>query len=392
MIYLDNASTTKLHPKVLEAMMPYLTDEYGNAGAIYSFGVSARQAVERAREQVAALIGAEAPEQILFTSGGTESNSWVFFNTSIEAYNSSRNTVVVSSVEHDSVLKAAKRLEEHYGFNGIRLGVTETGVVSRREVERGITTSTALCSVMLVNNEVGSINDAELIGEICKDKGATFHCDAVQAPGCVNIDVEKIKCDFLSLSSHKLHGPKGVGALYVRDTRLLNSMVLGGVNQEFGFRGGTENVPGIVGFGKACELVPGNMAKAVDHVSYKEVKKAFHSRLIASLMGSAGGKRIKMHINAGSLASDGKVLNIRFDGVDAETLVLIAGTKGLCISAGSACHSRNQEPSHVLKAIGLKDDEARESVRISFSDFNTLKEVRDGAQILAKSLLVYSQI
>lgn len=385
MIYLDNAATTRVAPEVLEAMMPYLTDQYGNAGATYSFGVSARQAVEKAREQVAAYIRADNPEQVIFTSGGTESNNWVF--DIWEGLD-----VLVSKVEHDSVLRSAlgrRKGKTHY------IDVKNDGSVDLDDLRKKIAKPDTLVSVMYVNNELGTINDIESVGKICKeDNQVLFHCDAVQAPGCVVIDVNKIKCDYLSLSSHKLHGPKGVGVLYARRPEALDPMIVGGHNQEFGLRGGTENVPGIVGLGKACELMASkqNFSKIVDHTSFEEIKRAFYTRLLACLMGSTSKKRVRVRVNGDSLDSHGKVLNIRFDGIDAETLVLIAGAHGLCISAGSACRSREQEPSHVLSAIGLSDDEARSSVRISFSTQSTLAEAREGAQILAKALCAYCSI
>lgn len=372
MIYLDNAATTQIHPDVLEAMMPYLKNEYGNAGALYGLGRNAANAISHARQQVADFIGA-SPEQIIFTSGGSEANNMVFKGVKSYLEKIGKKHIIVSAVEHDSVLKAAKSLCTKDGFYTRFLGVNTSGIIDLDELRSLLDDEEAgLVSVMYVNNETGSVNPVNEIGAMCEERGILFHTDCVQAAGCYPINVEKIKCDFLSISAHKIHGSKGAGALFVRNKDVLTPLICGGASQEFGLRGGTENVSSIVGFGKACEIINDDSAVygTVPHSS----KLLFFMCLKAELIQKGLGDII--HTNGNPLKTHGKILNLRFENVDAETLLLMLDTKGICISAGSACRSHESEPSHVLTAMGLSADEARDSVRISFSANNNAEEVK----------------
>jgi cysteine desulfurase len=265
------------------------------------------------------------------------------------------------------------------------IGVCKNGVVSAENLKEALTDDVCLVSVMFVNNEIGTVNNVREIGEICKKKGVLFHTDCVQAAGCHKIDANEIQCDFLSISSHKIHGPKGVGALFVRDPKSIDPIIYGGRHQEFGLRGGTENVAGIVGFGKACEMAALEL-KHPDNASLWW-KKLFYKKLMAALPNSFVHK---IRLNGESYLTKGKILNLRIDGVDAETLVLMLDPMGVCISAGSACRSYESEPSRVLLAMGLSPDEARESVRISFSKFNDRSDIKKAATVFAECVRALS--
>lgn len=371
MVYFDNAATTKIHPEVLEAMLPFLTDNYGNPGTMYAAGRMARGAVEHAREQVAAMFHC-SPSQVIFTSGGSEGNNMVLREF---------NAGIVSTTEHDSVLRMAEDSGEW--IESRKLGVCREGFVTEErakavfEHESNGFGRKIFASVMYVNNETGAVNDIPMLAALAHRNRMAFHTDCVQAAGTHELDVGALGCDFATVSSHKIHGPKGVGAVFTKNANLLDPLIWGGTNQEFGLRGGTENVAGIVGFGKACELLNGHEKENLTKVS--TVKEKFYQELLRSI----GDLREIMHVNGPSVMEPGKVLNLRFDGLDGETLVLAADLRGLCISVGSACTSGDLEPSHVLLAMGLSEDEARSSVRVSFSVMNTLEEAVEGAEVLA---------
>lgn len=372
MIYLDNAATTQIDPVVLEAMWPYLATEYGNPGGLCGLGRSANAAVQTAREKVAQFVKA-SPEQVIFTSGGSEANNLVFHGIKDYLKRHGKTHILVSAIEHDSVLKAVQSLEKE-GFTveliPPLLGVATIAVEDIRPMLR---LETGLVSVMYANNETGDISNVADIGRECRAAGILFHTDCVQAAGCLELDVDKFSCDFLSISSHKIHGPKGVGALFVRDKSLLTPLIYGGSSQEFGLRGGTENVAGIVGFGKACELAQDHLYKKADvEYAFREViGEAIRSRRINGIHvnGAPREKRIW------------KTLSISVDGIDAQTLLLLLDTNGVCASAGSACCSHDNIPSHVLTAIGLTDKQARETLRFSFSRMNRVEETRQAAEI-----------
>lgn len=385
MIYLDNAATTPVAPEVFEVMQPYLTERYGNPGSLHSPGRAARKAVENARAQVADLIGAQ-PGQVVFTSGGSEANSLALLGVLPELMRRGRLGVLSDRMEHDSVLCAIRAMQERCGGLSVGYaGVTPVDArgVSLTDLARRISERTGLVSVMYVNNETGAINPVNMIGELCRRYGALFHTDCVQAAGMRPICAPRIGCDFLSISSHKLHGPQGVGALYVRDAALISPLICGGAAQEFGLRGGTENVAGIVGFGAACAIASRYRA---EHESICTVHKhRFYSALRAELEKLGSG--LTPEINGPPISAPGRILNLRFDGVDAETLVLLADANGLCISAGSACRSHEQEANRTLLAMGLTPEQARCSVRISFSAQDQDETVREAARILARCVL-----
>lgn len=378
MIYLDNAATTLMDPRVLDAMLPYLTDEYGNAGSLHTAGRQAYHAVEEAREKVAALFSC-LPGQVIFTSGGTEGN-----NAVIRHFAYHGRTLLTSDTEHDSVNHCA----DFYAKLGLmrRLGVCDltnpNGTVNM-DVLRAVRTDFGACSVQYVNNETGAVNPVQEIGELCTKNGAWFHTDCVQAAGYFPINVNEILCDFATVSAHKIHGPKGVGALYVRSPDKFNPMIRGGSEQEFGLRGGTENVAGIVGFGKAVELSLDEMERTRREMPI--LKSTFYMGLMTGLSRAEVPLGI-VHINGLDLREDGRILNLMIHGVDGESLVLAMDAAGVCISAGSACRSKTVQPSHTLTAMGLSEEEARQSVRISFARTDTISEVYDASQIMANAV------
>lgn len=381
MIYLDNAATTQIDPKVLKAMMPYLTDQFGNPGTVYNLGRQARSAVENARAQVARFLNCE-PDQVIFTSGGTEANNMVFTISQHYLSEIGRKHILISAVEHQSVLKSAQNLCIKHGFQTELFPVGRWGKTSSVLLRDALKDNTGLVSVMYMNNEIGLVNAVNLIAKACHENGTLFHTDCVQAAGSISIDVQKIGCDFASISAHKIHGPKGVGALYIKDKSLFEPMILGGSNQEFGMRGGTENVAGIVGFGAACELL---MDSAIDQSAFRidDMKHLFFNTLCEHL--TLHGFPNAVSVN-GCMPFGTKTISLRCDGVDAETLVLMLDGYGVCISAGSACNSKEQVPSHVLKAIGLTDDQARSSFRVSFSRMNTAEEAERAGRIIAECI------
>lgn len=389
MIYLDNAATTQVDDVVIDSMLPYFTKKFFNPGAIYSSGRDVMCAIERARAQVASLIGAEQ-NQVFFTSGGTEANNMVFqlasskmplFYEHGSAY-VQKDKVLISAVEHDSVSGAAYAHSRSRVFVET-IDVCEHGTIRKDALlDRLSKYDVGIVSVMAVNNETGSVNQVSEISRICSEYGAMFHTDCVQAVGSIHIDVNDIGCDFLSLSSHKIHGPKGVGALYIRNPSefsIHDTLIAGGLHQEGGLRGGTENVPGIVGFGKACEILQSTFEEQIKHTSL--IKQIFYTTLTQEL--DRLGILECMHINGEGVVRPGKILNIRFDGVDSETIVLLADSSGVCVSAGSACRSGESKPSKTLIAMGLEPEQARGSIRVSFSKTNTEDDAVMAAKIIA---------
>lgn len=366
-------------------MMPYLTEEYGNAGSIYKFGRTANAAIQKARAQVATLFNCQS-ENVVFTSGGSESNNTVFKGLKHRLLDTGKKHLVVSAIEHDSVLKAAEMLTKD-GFYITYVQPDVSGIITARAVESAIQEDTGLVSVMFVNNETGAVNDIKEIGDICRQHNVLFHTDCVQAAGQYVIDVNKCCIDFASVSSHKIHGVKGVGALYIKSPDIL-PLVCGGAEQEFGLRGGTENVAGIVGFGKAAQLTVDNLRS--DLIQASMMKQRFYMTLRETLT-SIGVEFDCVHINGHPVIEPGKILNLRVDGVDAETLLLMLDAKDICISAGSACRSHEAEPSHVLLAMGLSREEARSSVRISFSKYNKAEEVVEAAERVALCIKTLQQ-
>lgn len=370
MIYLDNAATTKISLKVYEKMLPYLQEEYGNPGSLHSLGRRANNAVAKARQQVADFINAD-PSQIIFTSGGTEANNLVFSLCSNTNYSS-----LVSAGEHESVLKAGR----NYSHVCNTIPLIETGSIDFQEFLNMINKQNySLVSVMFANNETGSYNPVWDIGKACHEYGILYHTDCVQAAGFSRINVDEMRCDFMSISSHKIHGPKGVGALYVRDRKLLRPIIHGGSMQEFGLRGGTENVASIVGFGEACALAGEHL---YDNVEYLSTLVGCFSKTLLIALETYGLKDI-FHVNGFPLAICRKTYSLRFDGIPNETLLVMLDARGVCVSAGSACTASDHKASHVLTAMGLTEEEANNTIRVSFSAMNTVEEVEKAAQIIA---------
>jgi len=362
-IYMDNHATTPLDPRVLEAMMPYLTDKFGNAASRnHSFGWSAEEAVENARQQVASLIGATAKE-IIFTSGATESDNLMIKGVA-EMYREKGNHVITQAIEHKAVLDTCKNLEKH-GFEVTYLPVQKDGRVSLEEVRKAIKPTTILISIMYANNEIGVINPIPEIGKIAKEHGIVFAVDGVQAVGKIPVDVQKDNIDVLAISAHKLYGPKGVGALYVRrrNPRVQLSAIIDGGGHERGMRSGTLNVPGIVGLGKACELCQEEMGQ-------ESVRLAgLRDRLRAGLE----AKLDEVFINGSMEHRLPNNLNMSFAYVEGESLLM--GINDVAVSSGSACTSATLEPSYVLKALGVGEDLAHTSIRFGLGRFTTPEEV-----------------
>ena len=374
MIYLDHAATTMADPRVVEEMMPYLTWEFGNPGSLHAYGRTAKDAVDRAREQVAAFFNC-SPEQILFTSGGTEGNNTVFKGLETELLRRGKTGVVISEIEHDSVWKAAHALCIKPHFD-LQICPPDTdGQITQSAVRGHIQENTGLVSVMMTNNETGIINDTINIGDYCRDHGILFHSDCVQAAGVEPLDTKNIfpSADFMTVSSHKINGPKGMGALFVRNPELLQPLIHGGSEQEFGFRGGTENVPGIVGFGKACELT---MQDQEEHFNYLSIQ---HRRLYFLLFSLAKSKGLELRVNGDPEKAIPKTLNICLPGIDAQTLLLMLDSRGIFLSAGSACRAHEDIPSRTLTAMGVSPEDARSSLRISLSHTNRPDEIDKAA-------------
>jgi cysteine desulfurase len=362
-IYMDNHATTQLDPRVLEAMMPYLTTIFGNAASRnHSFGWEAEQGVDKAREQIAKLINA-ASKEIIFTSGATESNNLAIKGIA-EMYKEKGNHIITQVTEHKATLDTCKRLEK-YGYRVTYLPVQADGLVDIEDLKRAMDDKTILVSIMFANNEIGVIQPVAEIGKLCHEKGVLFHCDAVQAVGKVPVDVQAMNIDVLSLSGHKIYGPKGVGALYVRrrNPRVQISSQIDGGGHERGMRSGTLNVPGIVGLGAACEIA-GQELEA-ESKRLKELRDHLRARLEEKLD--------YVHVNGNMEHHLPGSLNMSFVYVEGESLLM--GINEIAVSSGSACTSATLEPSYVLKALGLGDDVAHSSIRFGLGRFNTKAEV-----------------
>jgi cysteine desulfurase len=362
-IYFDNNATTPLLPEVFEAMQPCLLGSFGNASSIHQQGQQARAAVEHAREQVAELLSARASE-IVFTSGGTESD-----NLALAGLVAPGDHVISATIEHHAVLNSCKRLEE-MGVAVSYVPCGADGVVRPEAVRAALRPETKLISVMMANNETGALQPVEEIGEIARAADVYFHTDAVQAAGKVEIDVERIGCDLLTIAAHKMHGPQGAGVLYVRRGTLLRPLLVGG-RHERGRRAGTENLAGIVGLGKAAEL-----AKEWFATGGAERMAALRDRMEQGILGTVPGTRV----NSFAARRVPNTSNIVFDGIEGEGFVIAMDLKGISVSTGAACSSGAIEASHVLTAMGLSDEEARGSIRFSLGKQNTAEEVE---QVLA---------
>lgn len=367
-VYFDHNATTPVEPAVLDAMLPFLSGEYGNAASIHTFGQKARAAVETAREQVAALIGSR-PQEIVFASGGTESDNHSIFGI-VAADSRPQKHVITPTTEHEAVLNTCQALEKA-GVRVTYLSVGRDGRVDPEGLRQAIRPETVLVTVMHANNELGTLQPLDEIGRIAADADIYFHTDAVQSAGKLVIDVNTLRIDLLSLSGHKLYGPKGIGALYVRGGTRLQQLLYGGHHQR-GFRPGTENVAGIVGLGKAAEIARKSLADDASRIS------VLRDRLERGLVQSVPDARV----NGAGVPRTPNTTNITFPGIEGEALVITLDLKGLACSTGAACSSGAVEPSHVLTAIGLPAEEARASLRFSLGRHTTDAEVDFALKII----------
>lgn len=368
MIYLDNAATTKTAPEVVEAMLPYFGEAYGNPSAIYSLGSAGKKAVNEARRSIAKLINA-GQEEIYFTAGGTEADNWAL-KAVAESYGEKGRHIITTKIEHHAVLHTCGYLEKK-GFEVTYLDVDQDGLVDLEKLKAAIRPDTILISVMYANNEIGTIEPIGEIGAIARERGILFHTDAVQAFGQVPLDVEALKVDMLSASAHKVNGPKGVGMLYIRAGLKLRSFIHGGA-QERNRRAGTENVPGIVGFGAAAARA----MKLMEEKGRKE--RELREYLIRSIEKQIPYCRLNGHQER---RLPGNV-NFSFQFIEGESLLIMLDMKGICASSGSACTSGSLDPSHVLLAIGLKHEEAHGSLRMTLSEDNTVEELDEVVEAL----------
>jgi len=355
-IYLDNAATTRVDERVLNEMLPYFSEKYGNASSVHMVGQEAREAIEKARKIIAKSINAET-EEIIFTSGGTESNNFALKGLFFE--NKDKRHIVTTKIEHASILEICKWLEKYNGKIGC-LNVNKEGFINTRDLENSIQKDTLVVSVIHGNNEIGTIQNIEEIGRICRSKGVIFHIDACQSYTKTKIDVKKQKIDLLTLNAHKIHGPKGVGALFIRKGIKLMPLLHGG-GHERNLRSGTENIPGIVGFGKAVEIASLSDVKRISKLRGYIIKKILEIPN-TKLNGSTGEKRLCNNIN------------VSFRNIEGEAISTSLEMHGIIVSTGSACASHKLEKSHVLRAVGLSDLEINSSIRISISKYTTKKE------------------
>lgn len=373
-IYLDHNATTPVDPRVLEAMMPYLTDVFGNAASRnHSFGWKAAEAVERAREQIADLVGA-GPKEIIFTSGATESDNLAIKGVA-QMYHDKGNHIITAKTEHKAVLDTCKKMEKD-GFDVTWLDPDEYGVISPEKVAASITDRTILITIMAANNEIGVLNPVAEIGKVAKDRGVLFHCDAAQAVGRVPVNVEQMQVDLLSMSAHKIYGPKGVGALYVRGrgprVRVVCQMDGGG--HERGMRSGTLNVPGAVGMGKACEICRAEMGEEAARV--RVLRDRLHDGITARID--------HVRLNGHRTQRLGNTLNMSFEYIEGEALMM--KLRNIAVSSGSACTSASLEPSHVLDAMGLADELSHNSIRFSLGRSTTEEEIDYTIDRVAKAV------
>jgi len=372
LIYFDNAASTAVHPEVVKEMLPYFDVQYGNPSSIHQFGRKAKNAIQKARKQVAALIDAE-PDEILFTSGGTESNNTILYGiTKLQGSHLDQNHIITSSIEHEAILQPCKEFE-NIGIKITYLPVDEHGIVNPDDITNSINSHTVLVSIMFANNEVGTIQPIKEISEICKKYQIPLHTDAVQAVGKIPINVKDLGVDALSISSHKINGPKGVGALFIKKGFAVEAIIEGG-GQENGMRSGTENVASIVGFGKACEIAKERLNENISHF------QTLHSTMLSRVIKEIPHVKLNGH-------SEKRIFNnihLTFMGVNGEDLIIKLDEHGIAASTGSACSMHTQKASHVLKAMGFNHEQITGSLRMSFGYLNTLDEVDQTIDILKK--------
>jgi len=368
LIYLDNAASTQIHNDVLDSMLPFLKEQYGNPSSIHRYGRLSRKAIHKARKQIASLINAD-PAEILITSGGTESNNTVLIGISSQFPDSQ---IITSSIEHDAILEPCKKLISN-GFQVNYLSVDKSGMINTMDLKNIISKKTSLVSIMFGNNEVGTIQPISEIVKICHENKVVFHTDAVQAVGKVAIDVKELGVDLLSISSHKLHGPKGVGALYIKDGVKINPVILGG-GQEFRLRSGTENVASIVGFGQACEIAQNNLIENSSLI--KKLQTLLVKRILDEIpeVTFNGHSEYRLSNNA----------HFTFLGVNGEDLIIKLDEYGVAASTGSACSVNTQKASHVLESMGFSLEQITGSLRLTVGIFNTENEINKTVDILKK--------
>ena len=371
-VYLDNAATTALSPRVLEAMLPYFTQYYGNPSSVHAFGREAKQGLDKARDQVAKALHCE-PSEVIFTGCGTESDNTVLLGVA-QRYGNKGKHIITTNVEHHAILHTCEYLEKQ-GYEVTYLPVDQDGLVTAEQVAAAIRPDTILVSIMFANNEVGTIMPIQEIGAVCKEKGVLFHTDAVQAVGHIPVDVQTMHIDMLSLSGHKFHGPKGVGALYCRKGIRLPSYIMGGA-QEMGRRAGTENVAGIVGLGAAIQL-------ATEQLKENRAKMtALRDRLMAGIQ-----ERIpEVKLNGHPTKRLPNNVNFSFKYIEGESILLMLDMNGIAASSGSACTSGSLDPSHVLLALGLPHEIAHGSVRLTLGDETTEEDIDYTIDVLEKTV------
>ena len=360
-VYLDYSATTPVKDEVLQEMIPYFTEKFGNPSSLYDKGLESKAAVTHAREQVAALIGAQ-PREVFFTAGGTESDNWVVFGAA-DKLKEKGNHIITTKVEHHAMLHSCQSLEKH-GYEVTYLDINKDGLVSPQDLEDAITDRTILVSIMMVNNEIGTVQPIKELAAVAKKHGILFHTDAVQALGNVPIDVKEMGIDLMSLSSHKIYGPKGSGALYIRRGVQISNYLHGGA-QESKRRAGTENLTGIVGFGKAAELAKEHFEEHVAHCS--SLRNHLVERVLAEIPNTFVNGTME-HRHPGNA-------NITFEYIEGEAILLLLNQAGISVSTGSACSSASLEPSHVLSALGVPVEMIHGTVRFTIGDMTTLEDV-----------------
>jgi cysteine desulfurase len=372
MIYADNAATTPVSQTALEAMLPYFSEEYGNPSSLYSAGRRAKKALETARETVASCLNAH-PEEIFFTSGGSESDNWAVKMAARNGKKDGKTHLLATAFEHHAILRSLDALERE-GFSVTLLPVGENGIIRPKDVEAALRPETALVSVMTANNEIGTVQPIAEIGNLCQKHHVPFHTDAVQAAGILPLDIRALGVDFLSLSAHKFHGPKGVGALFIRRGSGLSRMIDGGA-QERGLRAGTENTAGISGLAAALQESCYRMSETAARLS------SLRDRLIEGALDISGAR-----LNGDPVRRLPGNVNLSFENVDGEALLLLLDRNGICASAGSACTAGSLEPSHVLRAIGLPPELAQGSLRLTLSGQNTEAEIDEILRVLPEAV------
>jgi len=368
LIYLDNAASTQIHESVLNSMLPYLKEQYGNPSSLHRYGRLAHKAIEKARKQIALLINAE-PSEILITSGGTESNNTALRGISMK---NPSGQIITSSIEHDAILEPCKKLAQN-GFDVDYLPVNELGMVDSSVLKSQISDKTILVSIMFGNNEVGTIQPISEIAKICNEHKVPFHTDAIQAIGKIPIDVKELDIDLLSISSHKLYGPKGIGALYIKNGIEIDPVILGG-GQEHGLRSGTENVASIVGFGKACEIAKNNLNENIFQM--KKLRDILVEKILNEIP--------KVILNGHPKSRLPNNAHFTFLGVNGEDLIIKLDEYGIAASTGSACSVNTQKASHVLQAMGFSHEQITGSLRLTIGIFNDQKEIEQTVDVLKK--------